>query len=276
MKIAGLIEANQIYNEDCVVTMNRMSDGFIDLVVTSPPYDDLRRYDGYSFNFEDVAQELYRVVKHGGIVIWVVGDATRNGSESGTSFKQALRFKELGFNLHDTMIYRKLNYIPLTHRRYEQEFEYMFCFAKGSPTTFNPIMVDCKTSGSKTTGRTFYQTNSQNRPSAGHKNDAVKEHKIKGNVWEFATNGKVKGHPAQFPEQLANDHILSWSNEGELVYDPFMGSGTVATAAIRLNRRFIGSEISEGYCTIANDRIEVLRNKCGLFGTVQEKANKAA
>ena len=158
--------------------------------------------------------------------------------ETGTSFRQALYAKEIGFNLHDTMMYRKINYIPLTHNRYEQEFEYMFVFSKGKPKTFNPIMVECKTKGSKTNGRTFYQTNSQNTPTEGHKNDAVKEYKQKGNVWEVPTNAGTKGHPAQFPEQLANDHIISWSNEGDLVYDPFMGSGTTAKMAI-LNIDFI-------------------------------------
>lgn len=122
---------NQNYNEDCLETMARMPDNYLDLTVTSPPYDGLRKYNGYSFDFESVAKELYRVTKDGGVVVWVVGDATVKGSESGTSFRQALFFKECGFNLHDTMIYRKANYIPLTHKRYEQEFEYMFIFSKG-------------------------------------------------------------------------------------------------------------------------------------------------
>ena len=151
-----------LFNESNLDTMKRMPDNFIDLTVTSPPYDGLRTYNGYSFPFENIAKELYRITKDGGVVVWVVGDATVKGSESGTSFRQALYFKEIGFNLHDTMMYRKINYIPLTHNRYEQEFEYMFIFSKGKPKTFNPIMVECKTKGSKTNGRTFYQTNSQN------------------------------------------------------------------------------------------------------------------
>ena len=165
------MEINKIYNENCLDTMARMNDNFIDLTVTSPPYDNLRTYNGYSFDFESITKELYRVTKQGGVVVWVVGDATIKGSETGTSFKQALYFKECGFNLHDTMIYRKQNYIPLTHKRYEQEFEYMFVFSKGKPKTFNPIMIECKTKGSKTKGRTFYQTNRQNTPTEGSARD---------------------------------------------------------------------------------------------------------
>ena len=249
------MEINKIYNENCLDTMARMPDGFIDLAVTSPPYDGLRTYNGYSFPFQDIARELFRITKDGGVVVWIVGDATVKGSESGTSFRQALYFKEIGFNLHDTMMYRKINYIPLTHNRYEQEFEYMFVFSKGKPKTFKPIMVECKTKGSKTKGRTFYQTNSQNTPTVGHKNDAVKEYKQKGNVWDVPTNAGTKGHPAQFPEQLPNDHIVSWTNENDLVYDPFMGSGTTAKMAVLNNRNYVGSEISKEYCEIAEKRI---------------------
>lgn len=255
------MEVNKIYNENCLDTMARMSNGFVDLTVTSPPYDGLRTYNGYSFPFEDIAKELLRVTKDGGVVVWIVGDATVKGSESGTSFRQALYFKEIGFNLHDTMMYRKINYIPLTHNRYEQEFEYMFVLSKGKPKTFKPIMVACKTKGSKTKGRTFYQTNNQNKPTKGHKSDAVKEYKQKGNVWEVPTNSGAKGHPAQFPEQLPNDHIISWSNENDLVYDPFMGSGTTAKMAIINNRNWVGSEVSKEYCKIAEKRINELAQR---------------
>ena len=130
------MEINKLYNENCLETMAKMPDNFIDLTVTSPPYDNLREYKGYSFAFEQIAKELFRITKQGGVVVWVVGDATMNGSESGTSFKQALFFKEIGFNLHDTMIYQKVNYVPLTHNRYEQSFEFMFILSKGKPKTF--------------------------------------------------------------------------------------------------------------------------------------------
>lgn len=240
---------------DCVQIMKQMDDACIDLTVTSPPYDNLRTYNGYCFDFENVAKELYRVTKDGGVVVWVVGDATVKGSETGTSFKQALYFKEVGFNLHDTMIYAKKNYIPLTHKRYEQAFEYMFVFTKNKIKTFNPIMIGCKTAGSKTNGRTFYQTKEQNIPTKSHKTETVKNMKQKSNIWFLSTNAGCKGHPAQFSEQLANDHIISWSNPGDIVFDPFMGSGTTAKMAMLNNRRFIGCEISEEYCNIIRDRL---------------------
>ena len=138
------MEINKIYNENCLDTMARMEDNFIDLTVTSPPYDNLREYNGYSFDFENIAKELYRVTKVGGVVVWIVGDATKNGNEYGTSFKQALFFKECGFNLHDTMIYRKLNYLPITTNRYEPQFEYMFILSKSKLKTFNPIKKQIK------------------------------------------------------------------------------------------------------------------------------------
>ncbi len=255
------LELNKIYNMDCVQGMKLLDDCSVDLTVTSPPYDNLRTYNGnieqWSFEkFQAIAKELYRVTKQGGVVVWIVGDATVKGSETGTSFKQALYFKEIGFNLHDTMIYRKINYVPLTHNRYEQEFEYMFVFSKGKPKTFNPIKIPCKTAGAKTSGRTFYQTNNQNIPTAGHKNNTVSVCKQKGNVWELSTNAGIKGHPAQFPEQLANDHIVSWSNEGDTVLDCFMGSGTTAKMAKANNRNYIGFELSKEYCDIAEKRIK--------------------
>lgn len=248
------MELNKVYNENCLDTMKRMEDGFVDLTVTSPPYDNLRKYNGYSFDFEGIADELYRVTKKGGVLVWVVGDQTLKGNESGTSFNQALYFKQIGFNLYDTMIYRKKNYIPLTHKRYEQEFEYMFVFSKGKPNTFNPIMVECKNKG-KETKRTFYHTNDQNEPTQENSPGNVRNYKQKGNVWDIATNSKVKGHPAQFPEQLANDHIISWSNEGNIVYDPFCGSGTTPKMAIINNRKFIASELSKEYCDITHRRL---------------------
>ena len=244
---------------DCLERMKEIESGSIDLTVTSPPYDNLRTYnDTLVWNetiWQAVIKELFRVTKIGGVVVWVVGDATIKGSETGTSFKQALWAMECGFNLHDTMIYRKANYIPLTHKRYEQEFEYMFIFSKGKPNTFNPIMVDCKTAGSSTKGRTFYQTNNQNFPTKAHTDNAVSKQKQKGNVWDLSTNAGAKGHPAQFPEQLASDHIISWSNEGDTVFDPFMGSGTTGKMALLNNRNFIGIEKDDKYFEIAKERI---------------------
>ena len=245
---------NKIYNENCLDTMAKMEDNFIDLTVTSPPYDNLRTYNGYSFDFESIAKELYRVTKEGGVVVWVVGDSTKNGSETGTSFNQALFFKECGFNLHDTMIWKKDKYIPLTHNRYEQQFEYMFVFSKGKPKTVNHIMVDSINAG-KQPKRTFYQTSDSTKPTAEHTPKMVAKKKIKGNVWTFNPQSLGNGHPAIFPEQLANDHIISWSNKGDLVYDCFIGSGTTAKMAKLNNRNYIGSEISEEYCKIIEQRL---------------------
>jgi site-specific DNA-methyltransferase (adenine-specific) len=255
-----MIEENKIYNENCLVTMRAMNDSCIDFVLTSPPYDDLREYKGYSFDFENVSKELYRVLKGGGVIVWVVGDSTINGSETGTSFKQALFFKEIGFNLHDTMIYYKINPIPRTHNRYEQYFEYMFVLSKGKPKTFNPIMIDKN-----------YKSDREKQGMGRNPNGTIKyvnnvndiTTKIKGNVWEYYTGGfhttsdKVAySHPATFPEKLAQDHIMSWSNENDLVYDPFMGSGTTAKMCLLNKRRYIGSEISEEYYKISLERMK--------------------
>lgn len=257
--IAQDLKLNKIYNMDCVEGMKMLPDKSVDLTVTSPPYDNLRTYNGFEWDFEETARELYRVTKQGGVVVWVVGDKTDKGSETGTSFKQALFFKECGFNLHDTMIYQKQNYVPLTHNRYEQEFEYMFVFSKGKPKTFNPIMIPCKYAGTETWGNvTFHKTNSSGLVDCGKKK--VNDFKQHGNIFCYLT-GKVKStkgikHPAPFPEQLAQDHITTWSNEGNIVLDCFMGSGTTAKMAMLNNRNYIGFEISKEYCDIAQKRIE--------------------
>ncbi|MFV4887453.1 site-specific DNA-methyltransferase [Bacillus velezensis] len=265
-------DLNKIYNADCVQFMREhMDDCSIDLTITSPPYDDLRNYNGYSFNFEETAQELYRVTKDGGVVVWVVGDKTHKGSETGTSFRQALFFKEIGFNLHDTMIYRKDNPLPQNHNRYEQEFEYMFVFSKGKPKVFNPRKEPCRTAGTKYdySNRGGAASIKENNPAVRRKSKCMvtKDDKTKGNIWGYlvgmhkSTSDKIAfDHPAIFPEKLAEDHILSWSNEGDIVFDPFIGSGTTAKMAALNNRKYIGTEISKEYCDIANER---LRNYIG-------------
>lgn len=256
-----------ILNMDCVEAMKLMPDECIDLTVTSPPYDNLRTYEGFSWDFEAAAKELYRITKQGGVVVWVVGDATVKGSETGTSFKQALYFKEIGFNLHDTMIYHK-NSLPMNHNRYEQDFEYMFILSKGKPNTFNPIRIPCKYPEKETARQHSYfsETNEKIRKArSGKKRKPVGKDKIKGNIWYFST-GKNHStqdniafkHLAIFPEQLANDHIISWSNENDIVFDPFVGSGTTAKMAMLNNRKFIGCELSENYCEIIKKRLENL------------------
>ena len=258
-----MIEINNIYCENNLDTMARMPDGLIDLTVTSPPYDNLRNYNGYSFEFESIAKELYRVTKPGGVVVWVVGDATVNGSESGTSFRQALYFMECGFRLHDTMIYAK-NSMVLTHNRYEQDFEYTFILVKGKLATFNPLMIDTKFPG--ITKKYNYVTGTSSEKSAATRSNTdrsvtVKDKKYRGNIWFYAVGSNCSSqddifkHPATFPEKLAADHIHSWSNKGDIIYDPFMGSGTVAKMAHLQKRNWIGSEISQQYVDLANKRI---------------------
>ena len=260
---------NNIYNMDCVEGMKLLDSESIDMVITSPPYDNLRTYNGFEFNFEYTAKELYRVIKQGGVIAWIVGDQTKNGSESGTSFRQALYFKELGLNLHDTMIYAKENYVPLTHNRYEQQFEYMFILSKGKPKTFNPFKRANKHYGALTKG-TLRELDGGLR--AKNTKGSVKKESIKPNIWWYSI-GKSKSskdnvayqHPAIFPEQLVSDHIVSWSNKDDLILDPFMGSGTTAKMCLLLNRDFIGFEISKEYCEIANKRIDILQRQQKLF-----------
>lgn len=247
------MEVNKIYNENCLDTMKRMPYNFIDLTVTSPPYDNLRDYKGYSFPFEDIAKELFRVTKQGGVVVWVVGDETKNFCESMTSFKQAMYFNELGFNLLDTMIYYKQNYAPAypTLRRYANQFEYMFVFSKGKPNTFNSIQKERVRNKQENVG--FRKKNGDwIKKQVGLK----KETKDASNVWEYGGWDRNIGHPAVFPLQLATDHILTWTNETDLVYDCFMGSGTTAKAAIALNRKYLGSEISKEYYDIIQKRLQ--------------------
>lgn len=252
------MDLNKIYNENCLDTMARMPDNFIDLTVTSPPYDNLRTYNGYSFDFENVAKELYRITKDGGVVVWVVGDATINGSETGTSFRQALFFKDCGFNLHDTMIWEKQTFTATgaLKTRYAQVFEYMFVFSKGKLKTFNPIK-DRETKGVRKKHGTIRQVNGTTRKQSSIGKIYTDKYAQRFNVWKINTevSNSNRFHPAQFSEQLANDHIISWSNEGDLVYDCFMGSGTTAKMSILNNRNYIGSEISSEYVKIAEKRI---------------------
>ncbi len=253
---------NQVIQGDCLEVMKDIPDKSVDLVLTSPPYDNLRDYKGYTFNFEGIAKEIYRVLKDGGVCVWVVGDATIKGSETGTSFKQALYFKEIGFNLHDTMIYQKSNPIPLTHKRYEQSFEYMFILSKGEPRVFNPIMEDCSTSGLYTHRRKSGRVK-ENSLRARNEITETKKTKQKRNIWTYPVGVKTDNgsHPATFPEQLAEDHILSWSNEGDIIIDPMAGSGTTLKMAKKNNRNYIGIEISQEYIDIINKRLKEIPEK---------------
>ncbi len=245
-----------LYLGDCRQKMAHIPDESINLTVTSPPYDNLRTYNGFTFDFEGIARELFRVTKHGGVVVWVVGDATIKGSETGTSFRQALYFKDVcGFNLHDTMIYRT-HKPPMNDRRYQACFEYMFVLSKGPPETFNKLTEPSTKAGSKRQSITHWNANGTKKPMS--RGGLVASEKVRESIWLYPSgnNGDDKtSHPARFPEQLAADHIASWSNPGDTVLDPFLGSGTTGKMAIMAGRKFIGIEISDDYLTIAADRI---------------------
>ena len=250
------MKINKNYNENCLDTMAKMEDNFIDLTVTSPPYDNLRMYKGFTLDWQKTIKELYRTTKKGGVVVWVVGDSTQKGSETGTSFKQALFAMECGFNLHDTMVYQKST-PPLTHNRYEQNFEYMFIWTKGKPNTFNGLREPKEYKDNRKTKA--FGRNKDNSVDLGFSSNL--DTRLKRNIWRYfaggGANDKIASkHPAIFPEKLAEDHILSWSNEGDLVYDCFMGSGTTAKMAILNKRNWMGSEMSEEYCEIIEQRIK--------------------
>lgn len=247
----------RLIHGDCLIEMAKLPDKSVDLTVTSPPYDKLRTFnDCFVFDFHPIAKELLRVTKDGGVLVWIINDETVNCSETGTSFKQALYFKKIGFNLHDTMIWQKTNPMPRTHNkvRYTASFDYMFVLSKGKPKTVNLIRETCiqkqaytsNTSWGREKNGTFKKGNNLSR---------TNETKIKKNIWGFAVGNKTINHPAVFPEKLAKDHIITWSNKNELVLDPFSGSGTVGIACHNLDRNFIGIELNKEYFDIATKRI---------------------
>ena len=250
---------NKIILGDASEILQQLPRESVDLVVTSPPYDNLRKYNGSGRDwnngvFRMVAIGLYDVLKPGGVVVWVVNDKTENGTKTGTAFNQVLYFLNIGFNLNDTMIWRKTNPMPQVKQpRYTQCFEYMFIFSKGKPKTFNPIMRECKCGGMK------YDSTAKNMDgeSGRHKlTYNVNKETVDYNVWDIAIAQNKTKHPAVFPYELAKRHIVSWSNEGDVVLDPFAGSGTTLLAARDLNRRYIGIEVEKEYYNIINERLE--------------------
>ena len=256
-------ENTKLLHGNCKDVLKAVKSESIDLVITSPPYDNLRTYnDQLPFTFDDfkiVANELGRVLKKGGVIVWVVGDAVIKGSESGTSFKQALYFKEIGLNLHDTMIYQKSGFNFPMMNRYQQVFEYMFVFSKGSPKTFHPI----QDRPNRCVGEILKGSERQKDGSLTRKRvKEISEFGMRTNVWQI-NNGFMKTttdkfayeHPAMFPEKLAEDQIISWSNSHDIILDPFMGSGTTGKACKKLERKFIGIELDNSYFEIAKKRI---------------------
>jgi len=253
------IDLNRIYNENCIETLRRMPDDFLDMTLTSPPYDDLRVYNGYELPVKAITRLLFARTKPGGVVVWVVADRTVDGSETLTSFGHAFAFREAGFRLHDTMIYAKNNPIPSDcGRRYRQAFEYIFCFSKGTPKTFNPITQPI---AAKQKAFKSFRITKTGRNDLAHDHTPPKERKV-NNIFHYnvgsasATDKVAFEHPAIFPESLARDQILTWTNPGDLVYDPFLGSGTTAKIAEQLNRNWLASEISAEYYDLAMNRLE--------------------
>lgn len=266
------MDMNYVANGDSLDLLKELNDNSIDLVVTSPPYDNMRSYGGVidqwnEDKFKAMAKELTRTLKDGGVIVWVVADQTINGSESGTSFRQALHFKELGLNIHDTMIWRKINPMPNNQgKRYFNSFEYMFVFSKGTPKTFNPIMEKCKLGGTKVkAGRTHLEIKEKRKM---NRDCIVKEERYRYNVWDIAVSANKTIHTAAFPLNLARDHILTWSNKGDIVLDPFLGSGTTVIAAIELERNFIGCELNKDYYNESVKRIENKLNEINNYKSV--------
>lgn len=250
----------QLHTGDCADVMrDTIADGAIDLTVTSPPYDNLRKYNGYHFDFERIAAELWRVTKPGGVVVWIVADATINGSETGTSFRQALHFMGLGFNLHDTMIYEVAGTgAKGSHYTYWQAYEYMFVLSKGRPAAINRLRDrPNKQAGKNQSTSTKYALIGTRNKGNGY---ITEDEGVRTNIWRYAVgmNGDDETeHPAPFPEALARDHIISWSNPGDMVLDPMCGSGTTGKQAVLLGRRFIGIDISGEFIEkIARRRVE--------------------
>lgn len=267
-KTTNKIEINKLYVNDCVKFMQKLDDNFIDLTVTSPPYDNLRDYKGFSFQFNQIARELFRITKPGGIVVWVVGDKIVGGNRSLTSFKQALYFQESGFKVHDVMIYRKKNTPFMRSNAYTNAFEFMFVFSKQKVKTFHALK--------EPTVRSGFEMMPFNKLSDGINKKVLKElkkEKTRTNIWAYAvglggsTNDKFAfKHPAVFPEKLAEDHILSWTKEGDLVFDPMVGSGTTCKMALLNNRNFLGCDISSEYIEIARKRISLARRQMLIPG----------
>ena len=264
---------NKVFNMDCCEGMKQLKDCTVDLTVTSPPYDNIRNYNGFNFDWQETIKQLYRITKDGGVVVWIVADQTVDGSETGTAFKQALFAKECGFNLHDTMIWKKESCAFPETTRYYQIFEYMFVWSKGKPKTFNPLM-DRKNyyAGCKVHGTDRQKDGSTTLVSAEkHGGRDVKDYGYRFNVWEISSEKNNKtGHPAVFPIRLVKDHILTWSNEHDTVLDPFLGSGTTRIAAWDLNREFIGYEISKEYFDKQEERFKDHTNQLDMFHDLEE------
>ncbi len=253
---------DSIYCGNCVDVMDEWDDNIIDMTLTSPPYDNLRDYKGYKFDFEGIANQLFRITKQGGVVVWVINDQFINGGKSGSSFKQALYFIDMGFLLHEEIIYQKNGFSHPSSNRYHQVWEHMFIFSKGKPKTFNGI----KDRKNKYAGQTSWGKNTFRQKDGTlieRQRKTISEYGLRYNIWKYNTGGcgqsstsKIaKKHPATFPDRLAEDHVISWSNLGDLVLDPMCGSSTVGVACKKLGRCYIGIDISPEYIQLSKQRL---------------------
>lgn len=251
-----------LYCGDNVAVMSEMPAESIDLVVTSPPYDNLRTYGGHTWDFEGVAAQLKRLLKPGGVIVWVVNDATVDGSETGTSFRQALHFKDIGLKLWDTMIWDKpwCQYGD-TSSRYAGTWEYCFVLSKERPASVNIIRDrENSTCGSVKATRTDRRVSGDQLRVSRATPHITQEFGPRKSIWEYSQGSETVSiggvsDPAPFPEGLARDHILSWSNEGNTVLDCFSGSGTTIKMARETGRKGIGIEVNPEYCEITRKRL---------------------
>jgi len=249
----------------CVEVMTVWTAEIVNLVHTSPPYDALRHYHGYKFDVKGVAEQLYRVLKPGGLVVWIVADQTIKGSKTGSSHRHALAFRDCGFRLHSEMIYEKNGIRYPDKVRYYDCFEYMFVFSKGRPKTVNLI----RDRENSTAGQTQSWTERKRDGSLAKraKKKIAAPFGVRRNIWSYYTapqhiapDNLWRSHPAVFPLQLAEDHIISWTRPGDIVLDPLCGSGQTLLAALINDRHYIGIDCSAEYCRLARERLDLYRD----------------
>lgn len=252
---------NKIHHFDAVVGLRLLPADCIDLTLTSPPYDWIRDYNGTfdpaKFPFVRIAEELYRITAPGGVVLWITRDQQQDCCESGTSAKQMLYFKNIGFNVQ-TMI---VDSISARHRRYCYGMPPQFCFvlSKGRPKAFHPIRDKPNTEPGRI--KSWSARNRDGRIRKG-KPKEIPKYGRRSHIWLYPTGfGLVsddplpRNAPAPMVETVAGDLMLSYSNPGDLILDPMAGLGTTGKVAVKLNRQFIGFERVRKYCDVANDRV---------------------
>ena len=267
------VQKCEIIHADCSKSLPGKFENKVDLILTSPPYDDLRNYGGHKFDFDSVADALIPCLKEGGVLVWIVADAIRDGGETGTSFRHALGFLDRGLKLHQSLIYQKHCPLHLSTNRCLKNKENMFVFSNGKPKTAN-ILKD-RVNLTVGMGKEKSRGMARGKPNDP---DAIKDVEEKGYkvhqfskrhcIWKYRVGYRLScsneeskfvfNHPAIFPLKLAEDHIKTWTNEGDLVLDPMAGSGTTLRAAISLNRKAVGIEIHKPYCKLIEKRMNLL------------------